>query len=151
MTGAVDARLASLHGGERLNGSEESKYLSHAEQDFAASDPSSEPDLLGAIRTNTGLDLKASKNVVVHEMRIGNRVYLFFANFDGLQPGVKATPNVQQDMQLRVPASFGTKLHWLPFMGNETTVEGEAAAEDIHFTLPNLERGAVAWFAPSAK
>jgi hypothetical protein len=146
VTGAADKRLDSLRGSILLPGGDEVKYLRRAEHDFSASDPSSEPDLLKAISTSTGLEVSASKNVVVHEARIGDRVYLFFANFDGLQAGVKATPVVQQNIELRVPLRFGAKLHWLPFMGNETTVEGKASAEDLRFGLPDLDRGAVAWF-----
>jgi len=147
VTGNADKRLDSLRGSTVLPGSEEVDYLKRAERDFSASDPSSEPDLLKAISTNTGLEVKASKNVVVHEAQIGDRTYIFFANFDGLQGGVKATPVVQQGIELRVPLRFGAKLHWLPFMGSETTVEGRPSSEGLRFTLPDLDRGAVAWFA----
>jgi len=151
VTGAADKRLNSLRGSVLLPGSDEVDYLRRAEHDFSASDPSSEPNLLRAIGTSTGLEVKASKNVVVHEARIGGRVYLIFANFDGLQPGVKATPVVQKDIEVRVPLRFGNKLHWLPFMEDETTVEGRAADGELRFALPDLDRGAVAWFASTPK
>ncbi|HEY1903804.1 MAG TPA: hypothetical protein VGG56_15330 [Terracidiphilus sp.] len=151
VTGAADAQVTSLRGAERLNGGEETKYLSRAEKEFSASDPASEPDLLKAISTSTGVEIKASKNVVVHEAKIGDRVFLFFANFDGLEAGAKATPNTQQDMEVTVPLSFGGSLHWLPFMGDETEVKGHASPEGMQFTLPNLDRGAVAWFASRSK
>ncbi len=82
----------------------------------------------------------------MHEARIGNRVYLFFANFDGLQAGGNATPVTQQNIELTVPQHFGARLHWLPFMGSETVVQGQASSEGLRFTLPDLDRGAVAWF-----
>jgi len=151
VTGTADKRLDSLRGSTLFPGNDEVKYLRRAEHDFSASDPSSEPDLLKAISTSTGLEVRASKNVVVHEAQIGDRIYLFFANFDGLQAGVKATPVVQRDMELRVPLRFGARLHWLPFMGTETTVEGKASDKDLRFTLPDLDRGAVAWFTSTSK
>jgi hypothetical protein len=151
VTGTADKRLDSLRGSILFPGGDEVKYLSRAEHDFSASDPSSEPDLLKAISTSTGLEVRASKNVAVHEARIGDRFYVFFANFDGLQAGVKATPVVQQNIELRVPPRFGARLHWLPFLGNETTVEGKASADGLRFTLPELDRGAVAWFASTPK
>jgi hypothetical protein len=151
VTGTADKRLGSLRGLIVLRGADEVDYLRRAEHDFFASDPSSEPDLLKAIGTSTRLEVKASKNVVVHEARIGNRVYLFFANFDGLQAGVKATPVVQQGIEIRVPLQFGNRLHWLPFMGTETTVEGKASAGELRFVLPDLNRGAVAWFASTPR
>jgi hypothetical protein len=147
VTGAADAQIASLRGAQRLDGSEETKYLSRAERDFTASEPASEPDLLKAIGTSTGVEVNASQNVVVHETRIGDRVFLFFANFDGLQAGVKATPATQRDIAVDVPLSFGARLHWLPFMGSETELEGQASPKGMRFTIPNLDRGAVAWFA----
>ena len=151
LTGAASDQLASLRGAIRLTGSHEVNYLTRAQRDFSVSDPSTEPDLLKAIATSTGLEVKASKNVVVHEARIGSRVFLFFANFDGLQAGVKATPDVQRNIEVRVPLRFGARLHWLPFMGSETTVAGHTSPEGVRFTIPNLDRGAVAWFTPASQ
>ena len=151
VTGTADKQLDSLHEATRLPDSPEVKYLSRAEKDFFASDPASEPDLLKAIGTSTGVEVRASKNVVVHEARIGNRVYLFFANFDGLQAGVKATPTVQQDIEVSVPLQFGAKLHWLQFMGSETVLDGQSSRNGLQFSIPNLDRGAVAWITSTSK
>jgi hypothetical protein len=146
VTGAADRQLDALHGAIRFSGSPEIKYLSRAEKDFSLSDPASEPGLLRAIGTDTGVEVTASKNVVVHEARIGDRVFLFFANFDGLQAGVKATPNAQQNIEVSVPLRFGPKLHWLPFMGSEVELQSQTSPEGLRFSLPELHRGAVAWF-----
>jgi hypothetical protein len=151
VTGPADTQLDSLHEATRLSGSVEVKYLSRAEKDFSASDPASEPELLKSIGTSTGVEVRASKNVVVHETRIGDRVYLFFANFDGLQAGVNATPAVQQDIEVRALLRFGAKLHWLPFMGSETLVDGQPSPEGLRFSIPNMDRGAVAWFTSQSK
>jgi hypothetical protein len=134
-----------------LSDSREVKYLSRAEKDFFASDPASEPYLLKTIGTSTGVEVTASKNVVVHEARIGNCIYLFFANFDGLQAGLTATPVVQHDIEVRVPLRFGATLHWLPFMGDETLVDGQSVERGLQFSIPKLDRGAVAWFTPTSK
>jgi len=151
VTGSADKQLDSLHETTRPSDSREVKYLSRVERDFSASDPASEPDLLKAIGTNTGVEVKASKNVVVHEARIGDRLYLFFANFDGLQAGLKATPVVQHDIEVTVPLKFDAKLHWLPFMGSETVLDGQSSPEGLRFSIPNLDRGAVAWFMSTSK
>jgi hypothetical protein len=148
VTGAADPKISLLRGAQRLDGSEEARYLIRAERNFSASDPASESDLLKAIGTSTGVEVKASKSVVVHEARIGDRVFLFFANFDGLQAGVKATPDAQQNIEVEAPRTFGARLHWLPFMGSETELKGQASPDGMRFTVPNLDRGAVAWFAP---
>lgn len=147
VTGTADKQLDSLHEATRFPDSPEVKYLGRAEKDFFASDPASALDLLEAIGTSTGVEVRASKNVVVHEARIGNRVYLFFANFDGLQAGVNATPAVQEDIEVRVPLRFGAKLHWLEFMGKETVLDGQSSLKGLQFSIPSLHRGAVAWIA----
>jgi hypothetical protein len=151
ITGSADAQLDSLHGAVRLPGGEETKYLTRADHDFSASDPASEPDLLNAIETSTGVEIKASKNVVVHEARLGNHVYLFFSNFDGLQAGANAIPNVQHQIEVTAPSQLGTRLHWLPFMGSETVVQGQTSPKGSRFVLPDLERGGVAWFAATPR
>jgi hypothetical protein len=147
LTGAVDPRLDALHDAIRFGDKPEVNYLKRADKNFSASDPASEPDLLKAIATSTGVEVRASKNVVVHEARIGDRTYLFFANFDGLEAGGNATPHAQQNIELSVPGGFGATLHWLPFMGSETALQGHASEAGLRFTLPALQRGAVAWFA----
>jgi hypothetical protein len=151
VTGSADKQLDSLRDAIRLLDGREVKYLTRTEKDFSASDPASEPDLLKAISTSTGIEVTASKTVVVHEARIGDHVYLFFANFDGLQAGVKAIPTVQQNIEVRVPLRFGAKLHWLPFMGNESVLDGQSSLDGLRFSIPNLDRGAVAWFASASK
>lgn len=147
VTGKADQQLDELRDAVRLSGNPEVSYLKRAEHDFFASDAASEPELLKAIESSTGVEVKASKNVVVHQALIGNRVYLFFANFDGLQAGGNATPNVQQGIEVSAPKKFGATLHWLPFMGDETMIRGESSPQGLRFKIPALERGAVAWFA----
>jgi hypothetical protein len=149
VTGRADARLEALRGVTRMAAGDETQYLNKAEKDFSASQPASEATLLQAIGSTTGVAITASNNVVMHQAMIGHRVYLFFANFDGLQAGGNATPVTQKNIEVRVPRKFGASLHWLPFMGTETAVHGKVSADGVVFTLPNLDRGAVAWFPSS--
>jgi hypothetical protein len=147
LTGDVDRKLASLTTAVRFPNQPEVEYLKRAERDFAASDPASEMGLLDAIRSDTGVEVVASKNVVAHEAEIGSRTYLFFANFDGLKAGEIAVPTLQRDVHVIVPARFGEELHLLPFLGAETVVRGKPAAGDkVEFDIPEIERGSVAWF-----
>ena len=151
VTGASDQQVEAIRGALRLKRNAEVNYLNRAEKDFSASDPASEPDLLNAINSSTGVEVKASKNVVVHEARIGDLVYLFFANFDGLQAGGAATPNAQQGIEVSAPKQYGGSLHWLPFMGDESIIQGQSSPQGLRFNLPTLERGAVAWFDSKSK
>ena len=151
LTGAADHQLESLAGASRFPERPDAAFLTRAERDFSASDPASEPPLLNAIRSDTGVRISASKNVVVHEARIhdsrvGERHYLFFANFDGLKPGEISTPVPQRNITVTASRRFGKKLHWLPFLGTESIIQGSPAADAAHFEIPELERGAIAWF-----
>jgi hypothetical protein len=108
--------------------------------------PGSEPALLHAVATDTDVKVDASQNVVVHEARVNGKTVLFLANFSGLQPGQNEKPSEQRGIHVTASAALGKKLHWLPFMGTETTVDGQASGDRVTFTLPALERGAAAWF-----
>ena len=147
LTGAVDSRLNDLDGVVRFPARPEIDYLNQAQKDFASSDPGSQPELLHAITSGTGMHVSASRNVVVHQARIGSRTYLFFANFDGLQAGAVATPVTQHDIQITAPMNLGTRLHWLPCFGDEVTIVGRPGADGVHFSIPQLDRGGVAWFS----
>jgi hypothetical protein len=87
----------------------------------------------------------ASPNVVAHVAASGSRTYIFFANFDGLKAGEVATPRTQHDVRITLEGPEGTRLHVLPFLGAESVISGKQNAGSIQFTLPALDRGAVAW------
>ena len=146
LTGASNSQLDSLDGALRFPERPEAAYLGRAEHDFSASDPASEPALLDAIRSDTDVRVSASKNVVMHEARIGDRDCLFFANFDGLKAGEISTPVSQHNITLTVSRHLGKTMHWLPFLGTESVLQGAPTANGVRFDIPILERGAIAWF-----
>jgi len=146
LTGAFDPQLQSIESAQRFPERPEIGYLARAQQDFSGSDPAAEPAFLNAIRAESDVQVSASKNVVVHEARIGDRTCLFFANFDGLKAGEIYTPIPQRDITLTVSRRLGTKFHWLPFLGSESEIQGTLIDNDVRFEIPELDRGAIAWF-----
>jgi hypothetical protein len=146
LTGKTDARLDGLKDAERFPDEPELRYLDAAQKNFYGVHADGESKLLHAITTESDLKIDASQNVVVHEAQVKGRTYLFLANFAGLQPDQNEKPATQQGIQVSAGAALGKTLHWLPFMGTETTVQGQAWGDGMKFTLPPLERGAVAWF-----
>ena len=146
LTGKTDPQLDALKEAQRFPDQPEIRYLDAAQKDFYGVSPASEADLLHAIETRSDVQVSASQNVVVHEARVNGRTFLFFANFADLQAGQNETPSEQQGIRVTAPAALGKRLHWLPFLGSETTVEGQSSGHATSFTLPALERGAVAWF-----
>lgn len=146
LTGKVDARLANLSTAKRFPDQPELRYLHDAAGDFYGANAQSQPDLLHAIETESDVQVNASPSVVMHEARINGRTYLFFANFAGIQAGQNEIPAAQKGIRVVAKDAVGRRLHWLPFMGTETLVEGQSSGGKVSFTLPVLERGAVAWF-----
>jgi hypothetical protein len=48
-------------------------------------------------------------------------------------------------IRIRVPASDGATLAYLPFLGQTQMLHGTPKGGQIEFTLPPVERGAVVW------
>ncbi|HEX5235823.1 MAG TPA: hypothetical protein VFW25_10890 [Silvibacterium sp.] len=146
LTGRVENRLRKLANSVEFSGGTEVRYLKAAEKDFPTSEPSSAPRLLHAIATQSGVQVSASKNVVVHEARLGGRTFLFLANFDGIRAGENLDPTPQHDIQVLAPGALGHTLHLLPFLGTESVIHGTVSSDEVEFRIPVLERGTVAWF-----
>jgi hypothetical protein len=144
-TGKTDAKLSDLSGAVRYPDAPERAYLKAAEADFNSPDSPWATEYLAALHLNNKVEVKASRNVVAQVATIGSRQYVFLANFDGLKAGSIATPLTQHDVQLTMKAPAGAKLHILPFMGVESVISGKQQENQTQFTLPAVDRGAVAW------
>ena len=145
MTGQPEAKLNDLTKAVRYPDAPERAYLKSAETDFNSPDSQWATDFLGSLHLSDKVEVTASRNVVAHVATIGRREFIFLANFDGLKAGEVATPRTQSDIQITLQAPAGTQLHILPFMGVESTVSGKRQGRQMQFTLPSVERGAIAW------
>ena len=145
MTGQPDAKLNDLSKAHLYPDSPERAYLKSAEADFDHADPALAADLMRTLRVSSGVEVIASRNVVAHVATIGARHYIFLANFDALKAGEIATPRTQRDIEIKVDAHPGSQLHFLPFLGTESVVSSKPKGSGVEFTLPAVERGAVAW------
>jgi hypothetical protein len=145
LTGHPDARLNDLSKAHLYPDSPERAYLKSAEADFDHADSATAAGLMSTLRVSSGVDVTASRNVVAHVATIGARHYIFFANFDGLKAGEVATPRTQRDIEIRFDGHARSKLHILPFLGQESVLSSKPEGNGVRFTLPALDRGAVAW------
>jgi hypothetical protein len=145
LTGHPDAKLNDLSKAHLYPDSPERAYLKSAELDFDHADPATAADLMTTLRVSSGVDVTASRNVVAHVATIGTRHYIFFANFDGLKAGEVATPRTQRDIEITFDGHAGSKLHILPFLGQESVLSSKPEGNGVRFTLPVFDRGAVAW------
>jgi hypothetical protein len=146
LTGHADPKLSDLNSAQRFPDAPERAYLHAAAADFDAPDPSAATDFLSSLHLAADkVTVAASRNVVVHVAASGSRTYIFFANFDGLKAGAVATPRTQHGVLITLEVPEGTRLHVLPFLGVESVIPGKLHAGKMEFTLPALDRGAVAW------
>jgi hypothetical protein len=145
MTGQTDAKLEDLSGAVRYPGAPERAYLKSAETEFDSADQAVAKDLLRSLQLPQEIEISASRNVIAHGATIGARRYIFLANFDGLKAGERAVPRTQHDIAITLPGSVGSRLHVLPFLGEESTILGKRESGKMQFIMPTLDRGAVAW------
>ena len=150
LTGMPDAKLSDIAGAVRFPNSPGRNYLEKASASFESVQPSDEADLLHAIEGHPDLRISAPRDVVAHAATIQDVKYIFFANFAGLKAGEIATPTPQSDIRITVPAQWGTRMHVLPFLGEETSVTGSKSDGNMQFLLPPVQRGSVVWFSQSS-
>jgi hypothetical protein len=146
--GAANDGLRDLVQAVRLPDDPAKTYLAGAERDYAGARPLEQKAFLEAVGSGDedAVQVRAGSDVVANAMRIGGKTYVFFSNFSGIKPGVELTPTIQTDVRVTVPASMGTTMHVLPFLGTEAVVNGAPVGGRVSFALPALERGLVVWF-----
>ena len=149
IAGQSDSKLDGLAGAVHLPDDPARAYLASAQQDFSGTQPEATSPLLKAVSGEpdaTSIRVKGSTRLVAHAASIDGVPYLFIANFEGLKGGEQLTPSVQNDVRIEVPSSFGTSMHLLPFLGEESILKGQQTGSRIAFVVPSIERGAVVWF-----
>jgi hypothetical protein len=119
------------------------EYYNALETGFAAGSASPPQELLNAMGANDGIQLDAPPTVATNFATVNGSPHIYLANFGGLVPGTVAVPIPVHSIHIRVPATMGSSLSYLPFLGETQIVQGEKCGDRVEFTLPPLERGAV--------
>jgi hypothetical protein len=121
-------------------------YFEHAQKDFAAASQTVPAEFLADVDTNLQMFIEAPPTVAAHVAVVNGKPTIFFANFTGLVPRKIAVPTPQAGVRISTPATDHGTLRILSFLGETQTVHGQHVGDRRIFTLPTLERGAVAWF-----
>jgi hypothetical protein len=124
-------------------------YYNALQSGFAAASANPPKDLVDAFGDNVGIRVDAPSTVAANFATVNGEPHMYLANFGGLVPGKIAVPTPVQNIQVKVPATMGDSLSYLPFLGETQIVRGVKRGELIEFTLPALERGAVVSFGPA--
>jgi hypothetical protein len=149
IAGDVDGKLSGLAGAIHLPDDPARQYLARAADDYGRTEVNLHSGLLDAVSvadTANSIKVAGTKNLVAHAATIDGVWFLFIANFEGLIAGEQLTPVAQTNIRVEVPASFGTSMHLLPFLGVESVLKGSRKGGRVSFVVPRIERGAVVWF-----
>ncbi|MDD1678482.1 MAG: hypothetical protein LUO93_04780 [Methanomicrobiales archaeon] len=122
------------------------RHADALERDSEEKSPSSYSELLAALQHQPRIRVDVSPTVATSMAIVEGKPHVFFANFSGLVGGKNAVPVPQANGTIAVANTKATALHWLPFMQEEVQIKGKRVGNDMVFRLPNIERGAVAWF-----
>ena len=121
-------------------------YFIELRRNFIAGSRKIPREFLQAIEAKSEIEVEAPATMAVNFGRVDGTPHVFLANFGGLVPGKVGVPSREGGIRIRVPAKMGDALAYLPFLG-ETQIlrSGVKQGDRMEFTLPSVERGAVAW------
>jgi hypothetical protein len=141
----TDPRLASFKQLVQIQDDPGSSYLALAQKDFDDAAINTQSQFLKSLNNPSDFSIHASPDMVVYIATVQNQTHWFFANFKGLKQGTATVPVPEQNVVLEAPLRGGTTLHLLPFLGTQITLNGTVSGDRVKFTIPEINRGAVAW------
>jgi hypothetical protein len=121
------------------------RYLANLEKDFASGLAMLPVDFLNEIHTTTTIKIDAPANIAINMALVDGTPHAFLANFAGLVPSKVAVPASASSVRVSIPATVGTSLAFLPFLGEMQVLKGAQKGQEVEFILPAVERGAVVW------
>lgn len=149
ITGTDATELGDAIGIVRFRECPAKSYFEHAQKDFTAASQTVAAAFLASVNPNLQMSVEAPPTVAANVAVVNGKPTIFFANFTGLVPRKIAVPTPQAGVRISTPATDRGTLRVLSFLGETQTVHGQHVGDRRIFTLPTLERGAVAWFEDS--
>ncbi len=144
-TGNTDSHVATFSNTLQLHDDPGTTYLALAEKDFQGASPDTQSSFLKSLNNPSEFSIQASPDMVVYIATVQHQTHWFFANFRGLKAGAATVPEPEENVVLDAPIRGGTTLHFLPFLGTTITLKGTVSGNRVKFTIPQIDRGAVAW------
>jgi hypothetical protein len=120
-------------------------FFDGLEKDFPSASQKPPAEFLAAMDVKATIEVDAPATVAANISLVDGSPHVFIANFTGLVPGKTAIQSPVNGIRIRVPASDGDTLAYLPFLGQTQTLHGTKHGGQIEFTLPPVERGAIVW------
>lgn len=145
LTGVSDPQARKISHVAEVANSPGVEYLTVASKGFSNVSTAAESKMLNMLGNPTGFEVHASPDLVVYLTKVNGANHWYFANFAGLKKGDATVPTQQRNVTIAAPASDGTTLHLVPFLGDETAISGKVEGKKVSFVIPAIDRGAVAW------
>ncbi len=121
-------------------------YVAALSAGFDKAEPDQQSQFLDELRYQPSLTVEAHPAVVTSIANVNGTPHIYFANFKGIEGGKKVTPTPETNVRVRVKGRGNRVLHLLPFLGEEAILTGTQEGNEVVYTLPRIELGAVAWF-----
>jgi hypothetical protein len=144
-TGKTPQIPCDTHGVTCFATSPQSVYLEALQRDFSAGTETLPKEFLTAISLKTDIEVDAPPTIAANLGKVDGVPHLFLANFTGIVPGKIVIPTPVNGIRVKLPATFGDRLVFLPFLGETQSVNGTRKDDIMEFVLPPLGRGAVVW------
>jgi len=145
VTGADSTGLPQYEAVVRFKECPAKAYFDALEKDFPSASQKPPTELLAAMDVKPQIEVDAPPAVAANISQVEGSPHIFLANFTGLVPGKIAIQTPVSGIRIRVPASDGDTLAYLPFLGQTQTLHGTPHGGQVEFTLPPVERGAIVW------
>ena len=83
--------------------------------------------------------------VVAQIARVHGRLHVFLDNFQGIVPKRNPLPEPQTGVEISFDAAAGSKIHVLPFLGENTEIAAHRRGNRLTGTVPAFTRSIVVW------
>ena len=128
-----------------MDGNPGGLYFAALEKDFGAAWGERPKEYLESMQAKSEIQIDGPMTMAANFAEVDGTAHIFLANFGGLIPGKVAQPTPVENLRVEIPAGMGDSLMYLPFLGTEQMIKGKRNGEQVEFTLPAVERGAVVW------
>jgi hypothetical protein len=102
-------------------------------------------DVIEPLHLNPAVEVVASPFVIGQTARVDGKIHVFLANFKGLEAKKKDRQIPERNVEISFPASAGSKVFVLQFMGQVRELTVERRAGRVRAVIPEIDKGAVAW------
>jgi hypothetical protein len=123
-------------------------YIASLQKDFESSTPDQEQVFLERLGADAAVRVVASPMIATSIARVDGKPHVFFANFAGLRGGANPVQTPEAGVQVTVNGASKRHGFFLPFLGEEQSLEGGVGKAGVTYKLPAIEKGAVFWYEP---